>query len=1224
MQPSPEPAANVNIPFEDNEPQIAPFPIVGVGASAGGLEAFTKLLQNVPVDTGMAFVLIQHLDPTHKSELSSLLASATSMRVQEVADGMRIEPNHVYVIPPNTTLQFAERALHLAPRGSGAGPHLTVDHFFRSLAQNQSRLSIGIVLSGTGADGAEGLKAIKSACGITFAQDESSAGYASMPRSAAATGIVDFVLPPQQIAQELARISRNQFVVVPQGQGEKEILPQGDDELKEVFALLLRSTGIDFTHYKTATMRRRIGRRLVVHRFAELGPYVDYLRHHPEEVQELFRDALINVTSFFRDPEAFAAVTQQLSRLLQTKQGARNSFRAWVPGCSTGEEVYSLAICLHELLEESGRRFDIQFFGTDISEGALNTARVGLYPERILDEMSGKRLHRYFTKTEGKYQISKTIRDMCLFARHDVTRDTPFSRLDLVSCRNVLIYLDSVLQRGVFPTFHYALNPGGLLFLGSAETVGSPSEFFQSVDEKHRVFVRRPGPTKHDHLPTWQTKAHVTDTVTQMHVATAMSRENLGSRIERVIRDRYAPDAVVIDNQWQILHFRGHTGFYLEPPSGDANYHLLRMARGELPYVLREVVSQAMQQNAFVEKRGIRVERDSESRTISLEVIPLRDDSDGERFYMVTFRLEGLPPASGNNPAALISEAADQRVKQLQEELLSTRGYQRAMAEEHDAAIEEARALNEELRSSNEELQSSNEELGTTKEELQSANEELTTVNEELDTRNRQLSVLYDDLTNLFAAVTSPVVRVDRDYVIRRITPAGEKLGLGPAELNQPVRVIREQLGTLPDLEPLLRETIDQLKSSTSDFQDRQNRWWSLSIRPYRTADHRIEGAVLTFTETDTIQKALHLSEKARRYADAIIETVREPLVILTSDMKVDRANTSFYKFFRVDAGQVQGKLLFDLGNGQWRIPQLQSQLEGVLPKQLSLSDFEVKHAFPEIGSRIMLLNARRIEQEASEEGTILLAFEDVTVRREHEEAAGRVFAQTSRELDRTKDELRKLASNLMEVREEEDRVIARELHDDFSQRLAFLTITLEQLRLGPLGQKYPDVSEPLAAIQQRVSDLADDIRRLSHRMHPAILEDLGLVAALKNLAEEVGAVRSAKVTFASENVPASVHTSCAHALYRIAQQALGNATKYAPEAPVRIAVAVKGDVLRLVISDQGPGFDEAAVRERGGLGLINMQERAHALGGQLKIRSRPGHGTEISAEIPLSGGGRK
>ncbi|MBV8897179.1 MAG: PAS domain-containing protein [Acidobacteriaceae bacterium] len=1213
----PPPTADLAVPFEDHDPQIAPFPIVGVGASAGGLDAFKELLQNMPADTGMAFVLIQHLDPIHRSELPSLLSTSTNMPVQQVTNGMRVEANQVYVIAPNSMLQFSEQSFELIPRGSDVASHLTVDHFFRALAQHQARLSIGVVLSGTGADGSEGLKAIKSACGITFAQDEQSAAYSSMPRNAAATGIVDFVLSPKEIAAELTRLSRNEFIVVSPGQDEKEVLPEGDRELTEIFLLLLRTTGVDFSHYKTATMRRRIGRRLVVHRFTELSSYLVYLRQHPEEVQELFRDVLINVTAFFRDPDAFTAICKQLSQRVNSDKDRRASFRAWVPGCSTGEEVYSLAICLHELCEKVGAGFDIQFFATDISERALATARAGVYPARITAEISPERLRRYFTEKDGQYQISKTIRDMCLFARHDVTRDTPFSRLDLISCRNVLIYLDSVLQKGVLPAFHYGLNLKGLLFLGSAEGItSSASDLFAAINEKYRIFSRKAGSVKLDRFASWRN--NVADTFTQAQVASAATTHRLGTRIEKIIRERYAPDAVVIDGEWQIHQFQGHTGFYLEPASGEATYNLLRMARGELPYLLREMVSAAIEQNAVVERKGIRVESGNQVRTISVEVVPLDGDTGQERFYMVAFRREASA-AEPNNQPAVAAESNDERVRRLEKELWSTRAFQRGMSEEHDAAMEEARALNEELRSANEELQSSNEELETAKEELQSANEELTTVNEELDTRNRQLGTLNDDLNNLFAAVTSPVLRVDRELRIRRFTPTAEKLGVGPSDLNHPVRFIQPQLGNLPDIELLVRQVIDQLTFSTHDFQDRESRWWSLSIRPYRSADHRIEGAVLTFTDTDTIQNALHASDKARRYADAIIETVREPLLILTPELKVDRANACFYEFFRVARRQVEGKLLFDLGNGQWRIPKLESQLKEVLPSHLTFSNFEVSHTFPEIGRRVMLLNARQLSREPNETAAILLAFEDITERRAREEAAKQELTETASQLGRTKGELRALASNLMDAREQENRRMARELHDDFGQRLAVLAITLDQLRLSGAAEHYPpQVRDTLATVHQRISELTADIRDLSHRMHPAILEDLGLTAALKSLAEEFGAVRRAGVDFTSEDVPASIPMQYASAIYRITQQALDNATKYAFDAPVKISLTAKVNSLRLVISDRGPGFDVTAIRGRGGLGLINMQERAHAAGGELTIHSSPVTGTEIAVEIPL------
>ena len=1216
--PLPSPSeTDLPVPFEDREPQVAPFPLVGVGASAGGLEAFSQFLEALPDDTGMAFVLIQHLDPTHKSELTAILARSTNMPVSEVIGGMPIESNHIYVIPPNTLLHLANRAFHLTPRSVSASPSLTIDHFFTSLAKEQSRLAMGVVLSGTGSDGAEGLKAIKSACGITFAQEERSAKYPSMPRNAAATGIVDFVLTPAQIAQELARLSRNQYVVSPAGQDTPELLPEGNAELQEIFALLYRSTGVDFSRYKQPTMRRRISRRMVVHRLIKLQEYVTFLRQHPEEIKELFRDALINVTSFFRDPDAFAALAAQLSLSLPTKELTGNPFRVWVAGCSTGEEVYSLAISLYELFEAAGLPLRLQLFGTDLSEGALAIARSGLYPERIQEELSRERLNRYFTKTDGKFQINKAIRDTCVFAKHDVTHDTPFSQLDLISCRNVLIYLDAVLQQGLFPTFHYGLRPNGFLFLGTAEAIGSSTDLFTVVDAKQKIFRRQPGPARLDRFSTWHAPA--ASTFTEVQVATAAHHQRLGNQVERMIRERYAPDGVVINREWQILQFRGHTGFYLEPAPGEASYHLLRMARGDLAYSLRDVISAAMQQNSFVEKGGIRVEQGGESREIAVEVSPLDGDSPSDSCYLVVFRREGTQTVSSRPPLAPPLESTDRRVEQLEQELAAARRYQQAISEEHDAALEELRALNEELRSANEELQSSNEEIGTTKEELQSSNEELTTLNEELDTRNQQLGLVNDDLNNLFAATPSPLLKVDREFYLRRCTSAAERLGITAADLNHPVRDLQSRLGTLPDLESSIRQVIDTLTGQTCEFQDREGCWWSLSLRPYRTGDHRIEGAVLTFTETDKIQRALHASDQARRAADAIIETVREPFVIVTPDLRVERANASFYQFFQVTPAQTEGQLLGELGNGHWDLPLLRTQLEQVLPNHGTLTDFEVTYTRPGRETRMLLLNVRQMSQATSEPEAILLAFEDVTERRNRELESARQIQETGQELDRSKEELRALANSVITAREEEARRIARELHDDFSQRLAFLKIAMERDRRGPLGKNHPEMEAALTRFEGQIAELSNDVRNLSHRLHPTMLDDLGLTAALRNLAEEAELVRSAPVQFRAEEVSASLPPSYAAALYRIAQEALRNATKHAPDAPVTIALNAKAGVLRLTISDTGPGFNPTVIRGTGGLGIVTMQERAHLVGGELRLRSEPGQGTTITVEIPWS-----
>jgi len=1214
-------SAEVGSPSEDKEPKAAPFPIVGVGASAGGLEPFLQLLGALPSDTGMAYVLVQHLDPNHKSQLASILARATPLSVEEVVDGMPIEPDHVYVIPPNTTLRVAERALHLTPREPHGGPHLTIDDFFRSLAAEQGRLSIGVVLSGTGSDGAEGIKAIKSACGITFAQDEQTAQYAAMPRSAISTGVVDFVLPPAQIATELFRISHNRFIVPPPGQDGQEVLPDDDGELKQIFSLLLRAFGVDFSHYKQTTLRRRIGRRIVVHRFEGLADYLNFVQKHPDELKELYRDLLINVTSFFRDPEAFTALARQLTALVQNKT-IETSFRAWVPACSTGEEVYSLVICVQEIFEEAGIHPDVQFFGTDISAQALQTARAGIYPENILHDVSAPRLSRYFTKIHGKYQISKTMREACVFARQDVTHDTPFSHLDLVSCRNLLIYLEPVLQIGLMPIFHYALNPDGLLFLGSAETVRLASDFFMASDNKHRIFSRKSGPNRL--IQPFGRYRHPAEPLAQAQLEESVLSLDLQKKVDRTIQNRYAPDSVVINDELQILQFRGHVGLYLEPPQGKATYHLLRMAREGLQYALRKATADAIRQNVLVEKKGIRFGQSGAVGGIDVEVIPLSNTSDKGRFFLVVFKPEApvipaSPPDTGESPRD-IESVDDKQVQHLERELAETRQHLLGISEDHEAALEQLRAFNEELQSANEELLSGNEELGTTKEELQSANEELTTVNEELDTRNHQLAALSDDLTNLFGAVNVPILRVDRDLCLRRFTPAAEKLlSILPADLDHPIRFLQSRLGTSLNIESLIREAIATLAVQSHETKDLHGKWWSLAVRPYLTAEARVDGAVLTFVDIDSLQRALQTSQEARLYADSIVETVREPLVILTPELRIERANASFYKIFRLLPEQTEGRLIYELANHQWEIPELRLLLEEIVIKNNSFADFEVKHAFPAIGTRIMLLNARQLRLESK--SMILLAFEDITDRRRAEESIARRLEKTNRELDRTKEELRALAASLMTAHEEERRRIARELHDDLVQRLAFLEFKVERFRMGPIGNAHPEMAATLTTLQQEIAELSEAARNISHGLHPAIIDDLGLAAALRKLASDFHEGHPASVRFIGRSLPSLLpRRQFASAVYRIAQEGLRNATKYAPAAPVTVHLRTKANELFLTIKDTGPGFDPASARSHGGLGIVNMQERAHLLGGKLQIDSQPGKGTAIKLRVPLLG----
>ncbi len=958
-------------------PRGNPFPIVGIGASAGGLEAFAQLLAALPEKTGMAFVLVQHLDPQHESMLAEILAPVTKLPVETVDDGIEVRPDRVYIIPPNTSIELQNGHLRLAAREPGL--HLPVDIFFRSLAAVQGSRAIGVVLSGNASDGSLGLRAIKAECGITFAQDEASAKFSGMPRNAAASGAVDYVLPPAEIGRELARLGRHQFLLPAKpGVPESETLPQGDGELKRILATLQVATKVDFSQYKPTTIQRRLGRRMMVLQIDKLADYALYLQQRPAEVAELYKDLLISVTSFFRDPDAFEALVGHLTPAVHERARAQEPLRIWVAGCATGEEVYSLAIRLHEFIQEQNLSVPLQIFGTDISDMALERARRAIYSDGINETVSETRLRRFFVKADGAYQINKTIRECCIFARHDVTRDAPFSRLDVISCRNLLIYLDAKTQRKVLPTFHYALNPAGLLMLGSAETTAAASDLFTVVDKAHHIFGRKAVPTR--------LLLDLTAGPPPTDFPGAASRQAPGGRdfqrkLERVIQAKYSPDGVVVTEDLQILQFRGHTAPYLDPSPGEATFNLLRMVKEELVVALRRAVQKAAETDMPVRDEGASLEVNGHIEQVRLEVTPILVGEGPERYFLIVFRASDETEAS-REPAPEPAPV-ERDTQALEKELAETREYLRTVREEYEAHAEELRAANEEARSANEELQSTNEELGTTKEELQSANEELTTVNEELQHRNQELASTNGDLKNFLSAVTVAVIMVDQELRVRRFNVAAEKLlELGAVDVGRHVSHLRTQIVT-PRLEDQVKSVIETLHATSQEVQGANGRWYSISIRPYRTLDERIAGAVITFQDIDPLKRALEASEEAREYAESLIETVREPLVVLDSDLRVQRATAAFYEAFLVSREETEGRFLYDLGSGQWNRQRLRELLGAALFKNEPFHDFEVEHDFPHIGRRTMRLNGRRIPRRDPQPRTLLLAIEDVTERRE-------------------------------------------------------------------------------------------------------------------------------------------------------------------------------------------------------------------------------------------------
>ena len=898
-------------------PRGAPFPIVGIGASAGGLEAFSELLAALPLDTGMAFVLVQHLDPLHESALTQLLARTTKLPVQEVSDALRVAPDHVYVIPPNANLSIEAGVLALEPRAQGRQAQRSIDCFFESLAQDQQERAIGVVLSGAASDGTLGLEAIKAAGGLTFAQDDT-AKYDSMPRSAAAAGCVDAVLSPAGIAHELARIARHPYLNSAPGtlpsrperdhadaithQHDLTPLPSGGngspdvgaarsrdeaehgvggDGFKRVLVLLRKHCGVDFSLYKSSTIQRRIARRMLLCRQNSLAQYARFLVANAQELDTLFSDVLISVTSFFRNPDAFEVLQREVLPKLLAQRGD-DPLRVWVLGCSTGQEAYSIAMSFIEAAELVPGSRTLQIFATDLNEALLDKARRGLYAKSLASDLTPDRLKRFFVDEGGGYRVNKSLREMVVFARQNLISDPPFSRIDIITCRNLLIYLEPSLQKKVFPMFHYALKPNGLLWLGASESIGGFTELFEPLDRKQKMYVKKAAVTPVFALPAAAERSErAAAGMARRRASAAPGAAELGGQssfgaldaqreADRVTVKHFAPPGVLINAQRQVLQFRGATGAYLEPASGTASFDLLKMARDGLMLPLRSAIAEALEQDKTVRRENVRIEQGGTARLIHFEVAPLRNLR--ERCLLVFFReAQPSPPAlrpgdlASASPEAAHARADRQRIAELESELAETREYLESVRETHDAATEELQSASEETLSANEELQSLNEELTTSKEELESSNEELTTLNDELASRNAELARLDNDLVNVQTSAHLVIVLLGRDLRIRRFSLQAQKqFNLLPADIGRPLGHVRHRLA-IDDIETLVAKVVATSVPFERDVEDRDGRWYSLRLRPYVMHDGRVDGAVLVLVDIDTLKR----SERALRDTEA-------------------------------------------------------------------------------------------------------------------------------------------------------------------------------------------------------------------------------------------------------------------------------------------------------------------------------------------------------------------
>ncbi len=929
------------------------FPIVGIGASAGGLEAVTRLLRELPADPGVALVVVQHLDPDHKSMLVELLARATKLPVREVADGMQVERNHVYVIPRNASMAISGGQLHVTARKLDAGKHMPIDRFMLSLADDQKSRAIGVILSGTASDGTLGVRAIKAEGGITFAQDEQSAKFPDMPLNAVSTGCVDFVLPPKRIAKELAALSRHPYVRASESAESPDSAPDETQDLQGIFRLLRAAAGVDFAHYKPATIRRRVARRMAVHKIDDIGEYAHFLTAHPGEIAQLYEDLLINVTSFFRDAAAFLMLkTTVFPRLLKDRP-ANSAIRVWVAGCSSGEEVYSIAISLLEAVAESGKEFDIQLFGTDISDLAIERARTGLYPANISQDVSADRLGHFFARNEAGYQISKRVRDLCVFARQNLIKDPPFSRLDLISCRNVLIYLDSTLQKRVISTMHYALNPGGFLLLGESESLGTLETAFEPEDKKVKLYSKK---IAQDTAGSGRAQRLGASAAARADLDPFWTEASLQKAGDQLVLKRFGPPGVAINEKMEVVSFRGDTSPFLLARHGAPSLQLQKMARGALAPILRSAIGRAKKLGKAVQHRDLELESGGWSRRFNLDVVPVTSAQVSERLWMVLFQETGASKISTRKgKAARRGAAGNQRSRsQVSAELGSMKDGIQSLLEEYEATNEELQSANEEIQSSNEELQSTNEEMQTSKEELQAGNEELVTANEEMHRRNVELNEAHNDLLNLFSNVNTPIVMLGNDLRIRRFTPAAERImNLIATDVGRPMSDIN--LGLMGKyLQQDVPEVIESLGVRERMVQDGAGRWHMLRVRPYRTQDNRIEGAVVVLVDIDDLKRSQDL-------ARTILDTMRECLVVLDGKNRVKTANRYFYRAFNITAAQTEGREIYDAADGLWNLPNIHALLEGARFRDTRLQN--VKVDFERLGQpkRTMYLNAQRL-----------------------------------------------------------------------------------------------------------------------------------------------------------------------------------------------------------------------------------------------------------------------
>jgi two-component system CheB/CheR fusion protein len=1181
-----------------------PLRVVAIGASAGGLDALRRLLASLPVDTGLGIVVLQHHSPAHAGTLRPALTTATTLPITDVTERTIVLPDHIYLVPPNVGVTVTDDSIAVTPLESTARVAMPIDNLFSALAASLGTRAIGVVLSGTANDGSIGLRALRAIGSVTFAQEPATAQFDEMPRSAIAAGAVGVVLPPEDIGVELGRLRPSSTSP-----------PVDRTALEQVMEHLRDATGVDFASYKCATIERRIARRLDELGLA-LDRYPQYLTTHPLEAGILYEDLLIHVTEFFRDADTLDELVTRVFPALVERTPPAEAIRIWVPGCSTGQEAYSLAMLLSEFLDGAAHRPKIQIFGTDLSELAIETARIGKYSGSITNEVSTPRLERFFTQTETGWRINKALRECCIFVRHDLTVDPPFSKLDLISCRNVLIYLGPSLQQGVIPMFHYALAPTGYLLLGPAEGISGFESLFSPLAQGLQIFTRRNAPVRtafgpgisrgrmsfRDRLPTERRRTLV----------------EVQHSVDHLLLARYAPACVVIDNDAEIVQFRGRTGAFLEPPHGEPHYNLMRMLREGLNSEVRSALQQAQRTELAVRREDIVLHDEDRTRRVAIEVVPLSRPSPETRHFVVVFEELTDGPRRVKHIKRSPSNGERSDLIALREELAATKEYLHTALVDNTSTIEEIGAANEELHSMNEELLSTNEELQTTKEELQASNEELETLNEQLRRGHDELKVLNDDLVNVLASVDIAIVIIDRDRVVRRFTPrARALLNLRPSDIGREITELRPNVGIV-ELGATIDRVIETLATTETEVADTHGHTYRMQIRPYRSLDDKIDGAVISFVEITALRQSLDAAKRARDQAAAIVDTVPSPLVVLDHELGVRSANRAFGHAF---GPWRAGESLFGIGSGRWNEAGIRTATERLV-SGIAFDDLQLDYVTDAGHRRVFVMGGRALE-----EAHVLVGFLDITERVE---------------LEATRSKLAKIESDtLIDAAREKDAFLDAVSHELRTPLNAILLWT-ELLRTSNLDPaRYRRAVDTIELSARAQVQLVDDLLDLSLSRDPDQLalhvERLDPVPIVEAALDTVRAAAAAKKIAVETELDGELHIRAdPRRLQQIVWHIAANAIKFTPEGgALSVSLARVDGHVQISLADSGKGIsgedlpfvfqpfrrDRSSTREEQGLGigLALVRHLVERQGGTITAQSDgEGNGSTFTVQLPL------